>query len=143
MVWQYVNTLYHAVLAHIACGGKKVLVIVIDTWSDDMAHPHRLAYALQIFHHLMRMSAVVRGKALMQFIVHGLYIKKYKVRNLKKTTYSIIEDDTAGVQCCVYAFLFAQTEVFLHKGYLNKRFATSAGDTASLYEITILKGFFQ
>ena len=84
------------------------------------------------------MGAIMPCKSGVQFIVYGLYIKEYKVCNIKQTPYSIIEDNTAGIQCCVYAFLLAKSEVFLHEGSLHEGFATSAGDTASLYEITIL-----
>ena len=84
------------------------------------------------------MAAIMPCKSWMQFIVYGLYIKEYKVCNIKQTSCSIVEDNTAGIQCCVYAFLLAETEVFLHEGSLHEGFATSAGYTAGLYEITIL-----
>jgi hypothetical protein len=79
----------------------------------------------------------------MQFIVHGLYVKQNQVCYFQKVAYSIIEDYAAGIQSRMNAFLLAQAEIFFHKCCLNKGFATSAGNTASLDEIAILQCFFQ
>jgi hypothetical protein len=80
---------------------------------------------------------------MVQFVVHCLYIQKDEIRYFQKAAYSIVENDTAGIQSCMYSLLLAQTEVFLHESCLNKRFTTSAGNTTGLYKITILQGFFQ
>ena len=143
MVWQDVHALYYAVLAYIACCGQQVLVIVVDAGGDHMANPYRLAYALQIFHHLMRMGAIMPCKSGVQFIVYGFYVEQNQVCYFQKAAHSIVEDYTAGIQSRVYAFLLAETEVFLHEGSLHEGFATSAGNTACLDEIAILECFFQ
>lgn len=143
MVWQDVHPLYYAVLAYVACCGQQVLVIVVDAGGDHMANPYGLADALQILHHLMGMRTLVTCKARMKFIVHGLYVKQNQVYYFQKAAHSIVEDYTAGIQSSVYAFLLAQTEVFLHEGSLDKGFAASTGNTACLDEIAILQCFFQ
>ena len=138
MVWQDVHTLYNAVLLYITCGGQKVVVIIVDTGSYHMADPYGLANALQILHHLVGVRAMMRRKAMMQIVVHGLYIEKDKIRDLQETAHGIVKDNTAGVQGRMYALLPAETEVCLYEWSLNERFATGAGYASCLYEITIL-----
>ena len=138
MVWKYVHTLYHTVLTYIACGSHEVLVVVVDAWSDHMPNPYWLADALQILHHLMGMRTLVTCKARMQFIVHGLYIKQNQVCYFQKAAHSIVKYNSASVQSRVYAFFLAQTEVFFHKGSLDKWFSAGTGNTACLDEVAIL-----
>ena len=138
MIWQDVHTLYNTVLADVACGGKQVVVIIVDAGGYHMADPYGLAYALQIPHHLVRVRAMMSRKAVVQIVVHGLYVEKNEIRDLSKTAHGIVEDNTAGVQGRMYALLTAEAEVCLHERSLNERFTTGAGYTSGLYEITIL-----
>lgn len=103
-----------------------------------MADPYGLAYALEIFHHLVRVRAMMRRKAVVQIVVHGLYVEKDEIRDLQETTNGIVEYNTTGVQGRMYALLTAEAEVCLHEWSLNKWFATGAGYASGLDEITIL-----
>ena len=143
MVWKYVHTLYHTVLFHVTCGSHEVLVVVVDAWSDYMPNPYWLADALQVFHHLMWMGAMVCCEAFMKFLVHCLHVKQNKVGNFQKAFYGIVKYNSASVQSRVYALFLAQTEVFFHKGSLDKWFSAGTGNTACLDEIAILQCFFQ
>ena len=107
MIWKDVHTLYYAILADIACDRQEMLVIVVDARGDYMANPYRFANALQILHHLVWMRAIMRCKAWVQFIVHGLYIEQNQVGHFKKTAYGIVEDNSAGIQSRMYALLLA------------------------------------
>lgn len=143
MVWQDVHTLHHTVLAYVARRGKQVFVIVVDAWCNHMADPYRLAYALQILHHLVRVRTMMRRKSVVQLVVHSLYVEKDEIRDLQETTNGIIEDDTTGVQCRMYALLPAQTEIFFYERCLDKGLTTSTGYTASPYEVAITESLLQ
>ena len=138
MVGEDVHSLYNAVLADVACGGQKVVVVIVDAGSDHVADPNRFAYALQILHHLVRVRTMMRRKAVVQIVVHGLYVKKDEIRDLQKTAHGIVEDNTAGVQGRMYALLTAEAEVCLHERSLDERFTTGTGYASGLDEITIL-----
>lgn len=143
MIWEDVHTLYHAVLADVAHGGQKVLVVIVDAGSYHMADPYGLANALQILHHLVGVCAMMCRKAVVQLIVHGLYVKKDEIRDLQKTAHGIVEYNTTGVQGRMYALLTAEAEVCLYEWSLNKWFATGAGYTSCLDEVAIAQSFFQ
>ena len=143
MIWEDVHTFYHAVLADVACGGQEMLVIIVDAWSYHMADPYGLGNALQILHHLVRVRAMMRRKALVQIVVHGLYVEKDEIRDLQETTNGIVEYNTAGVQGRMYALLTAEAEVCLYEWSLNEWFATGTGYASCLDEVAITQGFFQ
>jgi len=143
MIWQDVHTLYNAVLLYITCGGKQVLVIIVDTGSYHMADPYGLANALQIFHHLVGVRAMMRRKAVVQIVVHGLNVEKDEIRDLQKTAHGIVKDNTAGVQGRMYALFTTETEVCLYERSLDERFTTGTGYASCLDKVAIAQGFFQ